>query len=550
MANNKRTIYLGLDYSQFSGGITEVNSKMSLLDAEFKKAQQEAKNYGTETDALAVKQDYLSQKLVLQQQRVDAARKKLEEASSTTNTSQKTIDRYTERLIKEETQLEKLRGQLKDTDEEQKRLNKDSETFGDTIRSVAQMIGADSVPAVEKLASKFDGLNKNVGLTLTVVAGFTSKLVDLSKNFAKTSDDLLTLSSVTNISTEELQKLQYASEYVDVSVSTMTDSITRLTRNMDSARDGNKNLEESFRKLHIRITDGNGRLRDSNQVFYQAIDALGAVRNETERDALAMEIFGKSAKELNPLIEAGSKRLRELGIEAEDLGRILSDEELAEGGALSDALQRMSDASDSLKLKLGIVLAPILEHIADIIGGIPTPALQIITVIAGMMAAIVPLISMLKSLSAVMTATTAISAALGTASGKLTLEVIGVVAAVAALIAVLGILFGKKDDLNSAMENVGRTVSNVQDQITNVGNTTNTYNTRRNASGNKNFQGGRTWVGEEGPELVTLPGGSSIEPIRNSEYNVFNITIDAKNVDDFNRVVQIVNGQKMALRRS
>ena len=46
MPSNKRTIYLGLDYSQFSGGITEINRKMGLLDAEFKLATQQAKNYG------------------------------------------------------------------------------------------------------------------------------------------------------------------------------------------------------------------------------------------------------------------------------------------------------------------------------------------------------------------------------------------------------------------------------------------------------------------------------------------------------------------------
>lgn len=41
MANNyKKTITLGLDYSEFSGGISECNRKMGLLDAEMKLAQE------------------------------------------------------------------------------------------------------------------------------------------------------------------------------------------------------------------------------------------------------------------------------------------------------------------------------------------------------------------------------------------------------------------------------------------------------------------------------------------------------------------------------
>ena len=78
MASNKRTIYLGLDYSQFSGGVTEINRKMGLLDAEFKLAQQQAKNYGNETDQTGVKIDYLSQKIALQNQKVEEAKKAYE----------------------------------------------------------------------------------------------------------------------------------------------------------------------------------------------------------------------------------------------------------------------------------------------------------------------------------------------------------------------------------------------------------------------------------------------------------------------------------------
>ena len=76
--------------------------------------------------------------------------------------------------------------------------------------------------------------------------------------------------------------------------------------------------------------------------------------------------------------------------------------------------------------------------------------------------------------------------------------------------------------------------------------------TSRNASGTRDFSGGRTWVGEEGPELVTLPRGTKIEPTRESnkvEYNTFNITIDAKNVSDFNKVVELARNQRMAERR-
>ena len=61
-------------------------------------------------------------------------------------------------------------------------------------------------------------------------------------------------------------------------------------------------------------------------------------------------------------------------------------------------------------------------------------------------------------------------------------------------------------------------------------------------------------MGEEGPEIVELPRGSRIIPnkqasqISNATNNYY-ITIDAKNVSDFNRVVDMANQMQMATRR-
>ena len=101
MASNKRTIHLGLDYTQFTGGITEVNRKMGILDAEFKLATEQAKNYGTETDQLGLKQEYLAQKIALQNQKVEEARRAYEAAANSQNASQKEVDNLQKKFLQE-----------------------------------------------------------------------------------------------------------------------------------------------------------------------------------------------------------------------------------------------------------------------------------------------------------------------------------------------------------------------------------------------------------------------------------------------------------------
>ena len=95
-------------------------------------------------------------------------------------------------------------------------------------------------------------------------------------------------------------------------------------------------MTEAYHKLGVAVYDAEGNMRDSDTVYWEIIDALGKMENETERDAIAMTILGKSAQELNPLIEAGAERMAELGKEAQEAGYVLGDDALNAYGALDD----------------------------------------------------------------------------------------------------------------------------------------------------------------------------------------------------------------------
>ena len=76
-----------------------------------------------------------------------------------------------------------------------------------------------------------------------------------------------------------------------------------------------------------------------------------------------------------------------------------------------------------------------------------------------------------------------------------------------------------------------------------------------NAAGTDYWRGGLTWVGEAGPELVSLPRGSQImdaQESRNADgFHVENLTImiDAKNVQEFNDVVEIMKYARTRMRK-
>lgn len=557
----KRTIVLGLDYAEFSGGITECNRKMGLLDAEFKLAKEQAKNYGTETDQLTVKQEALSQMIDLQTKIVDEHRKAYDKAMSSGTATEKQIDSLDKQLLTARTTLEKLNGEYDNASKElEEYKNKNEEagkevenseqkqrSFGDTIRSISGTLGLEVSPAIENFASKFDGLNENVGIAMVTMGAMVTKLYDASKAASEYADNVLTLSSVTGLSTETLQKMDYAAELVDVSTEQISSSMTKMIKNMAGARDGNEDLQKAFAKLGVRYKEGNKELRSAEDTFYDLIDALAKIKNETERDAKSMEIFGKSAKELNPLIDVGSKKLRELGEEGKNLGYVMDDVALDKLGALDDSIQRLKKSSEGLHNSFGLALAPVMTAFFDTLAKVPIPVLQSLITLGGTVASIMLVVKAIKEVTSTGKGMIDFFKGFDIQAAKTTAVVIGVVAALLALGVIIATIAGKGNELNRTMEGVSNSVGNMR-------NTIQKQQTQYYASGTDYAAGGEAWVGENGPERLELPRGTrviSAEESRRSsggDTYILYATIPAKDIKELNDVVNFMQQSKPAVR--
>ena len=189
-------------------------------------------------------------------------------------------------------------------------------------------------------------------------------LVSCTMDAAAYSDELLTMSSVTGLSTDTLQELNYASELLDVSTETITGAMTKMEKSMASAAEAGEGAETAYSQLGIAIQNADGTFRSSEEVFWDTIDALGQIEDPVQRDLMAMELMGKSAKELNPLIEAGSGAFRELAEEAHETGYVMDGETLDAFGAFDDQMQRLNNGATAAKNALGQVLLPTLNSLA------------------------------------------------------------------------------------------------------------------------------------------------------------------------------------------
>ena len=431
------TIEFNGNTTNLSKAISDVRKESSAFDKELGYINNSLKFNPGDVNLTAQKMEVLRQASQKSEERVKQLRKGLEEMKE--NGIDETSAEYRElerEIIRAESKQKEYNKQIRALDPS--KLEKASAAMkglGDKLTSAGQAFAPVSAAA---------------GAVDVALAGMAYKA-------GAAADDLNTLSKQTGISTGDLQKYKAAADLVDVSVETMARSHTKLKKTMYQAQNGSKNATEAFDKLGISVTDSNGELRDADEVFDDAIKALGKMENPTERDAIAMQIFGKNATELNSLIADGGKTYEQVAKIYDETGLSIIDQESL------DKANEFNDSIDSIKLiagatlqqigtKLAGYLAPALEKvvgwvekIAGWLTKLDPEVLAIIGVIAGVVAGIAPLLIVLGKVATGISAIMSVGAKLGPLLAGLSGPV-GIVIAILAALVAAGVLVYKNWD--------------------------------------------------------------------------------------------------------
>jgi chromosome segregation ATPase len=360
---------------EFKSALRDINDSFKVLGSEMKLVESQFDKNDKSVEALTARNEVLEKSIEAQKEKIETLKGALNNASSSFGEADKRTQSWQVKLNEAEAELNKMERELQNNNKELdtasnefKDAEKSADKFGDEVEDAGNQ-SDDSSKKFEALGSVVKGVAAGMAAAMAAVgAAIVSvgkKLVECTKEGAVYADSVLTESQVTGIATDKLQEYMYAAELVDVSVDTLTKSMAKQIKSMKSAQDGSKTMVEAYEKLGVEVMNADGTLRDSDTVYWEIIEALGNLENETERDALAMTILGKSAQELNPLIEAGAEKMEELGKQAHDAGYVVSDEMLNAYGALDDQLQLLNNGSTALKNALGSVLLPIMTDLAS-----------------------------------------------------------------------------------------------------------------------------------------------------------------------------------------
>ena len=427
------TIELGGDASGLSQALKDVNGDLNNTQKQLKDVERLLKLDPKNTELLAQKQKLLGDQIQNTKKKLDTL--KQAQATMDKNGVDKNSDQYMA-----------LQREIISTEREVENLKTASEETSNAMSGIAQ--AADKVStAAGAVADKTRALSGAAAGALGAIGGLAIKT-------AASADELNTMAKQTGFSVEELQKFQYASDLVDVSMSDITGAASKLKKAIGSD-------SKELAALGVETKNADGSMRDISDVFYDTLAALGNINNETERDAKAMEIFGRSADSLAGIVDDGGKSLKELGQEAEDMGLIMSQDTVDSLNEVNDKIDRLK-AQSKLRLaetgaKAMEVLAPVLEKVLGLLDGLLTKIgeltpeqLQTIMTILAVIAAISPLASLISKVSGMIAYLPTLITGIGTAMSWLAANPIALV--IGAIVAVVALIATKGDEIQALLQ--------------------------------------------------------------------------------------------------
>ena len=219
--------------------------------------------------------------------------------------------------------------------------------------------GASFQSAGRQITQVGQGLSKFVSLPLAAVAGGFLLAAQKAGDFA---DRLTSLHDATGLSTTTLQELSHAADVAGTSFDGVTRGTISLTRRFDDIRSGvGGGAVELFQSLGVSIQDAAGKFRSMEEVFPEVITAMGAMRDETERNVIGANLFGLAWQDLAPVVALGAQGIADARKEAHSLGLVMSAEGLKAASDYRVEMANVKAQLNAVMLELGTSLIPLMK---------------------------------------------------------------------------------------------------------------------------------------------------------------------------------------------
>lgn len=234
----------------------------------------------------------------------------------------------------------------------------------ETLKIIITAETKDIEKATKGIKNSFNEINKKSALIATAVVGATAAagaaLFGFAKKTADTASAIDDTSKKVGMSAEEYQKWAFAAAQSGLEVGKLESLMKKQQTVFSDAIAGSETAAKAYKDLGINISG-----MTASGGFDAVIAKLADMKDITERNRIANDIFGKSYADLAPLLAEGASGIEELRQKAVDLGGVMSNEAVASGENFGDTLDQLTTVVNGLWNEIGTYLIPIFQKIAD-----------------------------------------------------------------------------------------------------------------------------------------------------------------------------------------
>ena len=348
---------------EYKRSMTDAANAIKVLNSEQKLAKAQFEATGDSEQYAAEQTRILKEQIEQQKRAVEAAEtalKKLTENGVDKNSKQvqnwKTkLNNAKTSLLNMQTRLDKVGSELQEEATEFGKTQTAGDNFDESLKKIGK--GVD----FQNTILAIDNITDHIEKVIKGVARAAKALWDMGVDAGQYADNIATAASQMGVDPETYQSWVYASRFVDTSVEDIQRSWQDIQKKL---KEDNTEYLAMLAKIGIASRKSAGQMRESSDIFWDAIDYLHGLSDASAQAAAANELFGNDWRRLMPLIEAGSKAYKERAEEGKQIA-VVSNENIAALGEVDDKIQQVGAQFDALKYNTLAELAPTFSTVAD-----------------------------------------------------------------------------------------------------------------------------------------------------------------------------------------
>ena len=341
----------------------DLNKEMKLAESEFKATGDAQKLYNEKVRLLNAQMDNQKKKL-------ETAQKALKElADKGVDKNSDLWRKWNGILLDSQTKMNTLQAELNTTTA----AMRDTADATEQVSSATEQAAQSTADYTETLKSidrgvKFGNILNGLSKVTSAVKGVISTAYNMGKALLMSqlsggdwAREIMIEAARAGVSVEEYQARQYAQAVSGIDTNVINEGVKKTIENIGST---DAELIKLYGTYGIETRKATGEARNATEVFWETVDAIKGISDETTRSIIAQKLLGDQFMEMRALIDLGSEGYAKL-IEEGKQNATITEESV---NALSDmdaAAEKVKKTSETLAHNVQANLAPGFTAVAD-----------------------------------------------------------------------------------------------------------------------------------------------------------------------------------------